>query len=311
MTSAEELAFQQAKARIERNLAEIAGMARDGRIPARDFFQRFLVLTLEAIDAMGGAVWSIDDGRAQVVAEVSFASSGYSSPRQKEWVDKVLSHTVATAKPCIVAVQEHPSPEDGSVGNEVPHPFFYTPVVLDGRAQLVLQVWLKRAGDPRSYGDITAFLDGLLQHACLYMRGVNQTALLERDTSAQNMLRLQTELLGELDPKVLCSTTANYLVDLLRCPLAAVFRRKGKKWQLVAASNQEIVDPRAAQSQTLTDAASLLPESTRRCVSRIRRRGGRRRRSRLGGRGLQGGGMVPFETLQECLEADSAAGLLA
>lgn len=261
MTSAEELAFQQAKARIERNLAEIAGLARDGRVPARDFFKRFLVLTLEAIDAMGGAVWSIDEARAQVVAEVSFASSGYASPRQKEWVDRVLAHTVATSKPCIVAVQELPSEGDGGVGNEVPHPFFYTPVVLDGRTQLVLQVWLKQAGDPRSYGDITAFLDGLLHHACLYMRGVNQAALLERDISAQNMLRLQTELLGELDPKVLCGTTANYLVDLLRCPLAAVFRRKGRKWQLMAASNQEIVDPRAAQSQALTEAASLLPET--------------------------------------------------
>jgi multidrug resistance efflux pump len=261
MTFAEEQAFQQARARIEKNLAEIAAMARDGRIPARDFFQRFLNLTLEAIDAMGGAIWSVEDGQARVVAEVSFASSGYSSANQKLWIDRVLSHTVTTSKACIVAVQEAPPADSGGVGNEVPHPFFYTPVVLDGKAHLVLQVWLKQAGDPRTYGDVAAFLEGLAHHACLYVRGVQQASLLERDLSSRNMLRLQSELLGELDPKILCETTANYLVDLLGCSLTAVFRRKGTRWQLLAASNQEVVDPRAGQSLALSEAAALLSDT--------------------------------------------------
>lgn len=261
MTFAEEQAFQQARARIEKNLAEIAGMARDGRIPAQDFFQRFLALTLEAIDAMGGAIWSVEDGQARVVAEVSFASAGYSSPVQKQWIDRVLSHTVSTAKSCIVAVQDAPPADPGGVGNEVPHPFFYTPVVLDGKVHIILQVWLKQAGDPRTYGDVAAFLEGLAHHACLYVRGVQQAALWERDLSSRNMLRLQSELLGELDPKVLCETSANYLVDLLGCSLTAVFRRKGSRWQLLAASNQEVVDPKAAQSLALSEAAALLPDA--------------------------------------------------
>lgn len=261
MTFAEEQAFQQARVRIEKNLAEIAGMARDGRIPARDFFQRFLSLTLDAIDAMGGAIWSVEDGQARVVAEVSFASSGYSSPAQKQWIDRVLSHTVSTAKSCIVAVQDAPQPDPEGVGNEVPYPFFYTPVALDGKVHIILQVWLKQAGDPRTYGDVAAFLDGLAHHACLYVRGVQQSSLLERDLSTRNMLRLQGELVGELDPKVLCETSANYLVDLLGCSLTAVFRRKGSRWQLLAASNQEVVDPKAAQSLALSEAAALLPDA--------------------------------------------------
>jgi multidrug efflux pump subunit AcrA (membrane-fusion protein) len=261
MTFAEEQAFQQARARIERNLAEIAGMARDGRIPQSEFFQRFLTLTLGAVDAMGGAIWSVEGERAQVVAEVSFASSGYPSPAQKAWIDRVLSHTVSTGKSCIVAVQDAAPAEPGGVGNEVPHPFFYTPVVLDGKVHLILQIWLKQAGDPRAYGDIAAFLDGLAHHACLYVRGLQQAALVERDVSSRNMMRLQSELLGELDPKILCETAANYLVDLLGCSLAAVFRRKGSRWQLVAASNQEVVDPKAAQSLALSEAAAIVPDT--------------------------------------------------
>jgi biotin carboxyl carrier protein len=261
MTAAEQQAFAQARLRIEKNLAEISTLARDGRIPAAEFFQRFLALGVESLDAMGGAVWSVGDGGAARIAEIAFGSAGYYDLRQRGWIEKVLSHVVATAKPCIVAVQDPLPVDTESVGNTVPHPFFYTPVVLDGSARLVLQIWLKQAGDPRHYADIAAFLDGLSHHACLYLRGVQQSAMLHRDASAQRMLRLQEELLGELDPAVLCATTANHLVDILGCPLAAVLRRKGRRWRLEAASNQEVVDAKAAQSLNLAALAEALPES--------------------------------------------------
>lgn len=262
MTASEQQALAQARARIESNMSEIASLARDGRIPPAEFFQRFLDLTLGSVDAMGGAVWSVDQGQAHRVAEVSFASSGYESPRQKTWVDNVLSHTVATSKSCVVAVQDQSPDRENAVGNEVPYPFFYTPVVLDGQTRLVVQLWLKQAGDPRHYADIAAFLEGLVQHACLYVRGVQQKVFLQRDSAARNMLKMHEEILGELDPKVLQAVVANYLVDLLPCHLAAVFRLKGKKWQVMAASNQEVVDPQAAQSQALAVLASKLPERT-------------------------------------------------
>ena len=108
MNTAEHQALAQARARIEQNLSEIASLARDSRLAPSEFFARFLALTLESVDAMGGAVWSIDQGQANRVAEVSFASSGYKSARQKLWIDQLLAHTVATAKACVVAVQEQP-----------------------------------------------------------------------------------------------------------------------------------------------------------------------------------------------------------
>ena len=74
--------------------------------------------------------------------------------------------------------------EGDAVGNSVPHPFFYSPVVLDGRVRTILQVWLKQAGDPRSYADIAAFLDGLAHHACLYLAWGHESALLHRDTKS-------------------------------------------------------------------------------------------------------------------------------
>jgi multidrug efflux pump subunit AcrA (membrane-fusion protein) len=261
MTSTEQQALAQARARIDRNLAEIAGLSRDGRFSPSEFFGRFLPLTLEAVDAMGGAVWLVENEKAVRVAEVSFASCGYGQSPQTEWIDRVLGVVVGNGKPCVVAVQDQLPTSVDAVGNAVPYPFFYTPVVLDGRVSAVLQVWLKHAGDPRTYTDIAAFLDGLGQHACLYLRGFQQRFLQREIAGSRQMLEFQEVMLGELDPRALAAAGANYCIDLLPCALGAVMRRKAKRWDLIAASNQETIDPAADQSQALARLAAVLPES--------------------------------------------------
>jgi biotin carboxyl carrier protein len=261
MTLADQQALAQARARIEHNLAEIAAISRDTRLAPAEYFRRFLALTLEAVDAMGGAVWSVEQGRAARVADTSFPSSGFDEPQQKEWVERVLSMTVSSGKPCVVAVQEQPPASADAIGNAVPFPFFYTPIVMDARVAAVLQVWLKQAGDPRHYTDVAAFLEGLGHHACLYLRGLQHQNMQREVAGSRHMMALQETMLGELDPQVLSASAANYCVDLLPCALGAVMKQSGGRWVLVAASNQETVDPAADQSQALSRLAGALPDS--------------------------------------------------
>jgi len=262
MTASEQQAFAQVRARIERNVGEIASLAQDASLSSGEFFQKFLVLTLEAVDAMGGAVWLVSGPtQANRVAEVSFASCGFEQDKQREWIGRALECAVSTGKPCIVAVQEQVPETPEPVGNAVPHPFFYIPVVLGTETPMVLQIWLKQAGDPRHYAEITAFLSGLAQQASLHLRGAERAVLLKDQARYRQMLGLQETMLGELDPKAVAAGVANYLVDLLPCALSAVAEKKGKRWRLWAASNQETVDPSADQSQALAELIAVLPLS--------------------------------------------------
>jgi multidrug efflux pump subunit AcrA (membrane-fusion protein) len=52
------------------------------------------------------------------------------------------------------------------------------------------------------------------------------------------------------------------MVDLLPCDLAAVLRLRRGDWHLIAASNQDAIDGRAAQSRALSDLAEKLPVTT-------------------------------------------------
>jgi biotin carboxyl carrier protein len=259
MTKTDSEAFARAKAQIERNVAEVAELARDGRLAPGVFFERFLKLAVESLDAMGGAVWEVKDRHLSLVAELSLASSDFGAEPQREWIDRLLTQAATGGRSLVVAASERPAEEGAEIGNNTPYPFFYVPAVLDGRVAIVLQIWLKQAGDPRSYRDLVVFLENLVQQACLYLRGAEHGLLLKRERFLQGFSSLQAALLGELSPKILCTTTANFAVDLVPCHLAATFRRRGKTWELLAASNQELIDTRADQSRVLAALAAVLP----------------------------------------------------
>jgi len=263
MTVSDSEALARAKARVERNLAELESLAGNNRLGAQEFFDRYLALVVNALDAMGGVIWSVENGKSDKFAEVSFASSGYESARQRDWIDKVLLHTISTAEPCAVAVQDTAALQGAAVGNEVPYPFFYVPIKAeDGVVRFILQVWLKQAGDPRAYKEITVFLEGVALYARSFLKLFDESGRAQREVLSAGILKLQDSLLGELRPELLCEATANHLVDILPCDLALVLCFKRGKWRLLAASNQDAIDSRSTQSQVFASLASSLPVET-------------------------------------------------
>jgi len=273
MTLQEQQVFEETRNRIQRNLSEISALARTNT-PLKGFFSRFLDLACDCLNARGGAVWMIESGAWSPVARRAFDSAGYEAdPLQKKWIDSVVAITVSAKRPHVVAADD-PSQgpreiPEGGVGNAVPHPFFYHPVMLGEQCGAVLQIWLPQAGDPSTYGEISTFLSQLCGHAETYLRGWQGAQLAARNDQAQTMLRMQSEFVGELDPKVLHGSAANYLVDLMRADLACVFRKKGRKWVLSAASNQETVDARTVKAQALSRVAEGLAPALQGAVQEV------------------------------------------
>lgn len=265
MTLQEQQVFEQTRNRIQHNLTELATLARSNT-PPKGFFSRFLDLACECLNAQGGVLWIVEGEAFNALAMRDLESSAYeTNPLQKQWIDSVLATTATTRRPHIVAAETAYSAgrklPEGSIGNAVAHPFFYHPIILGEHCGAVLQIWLPYAGDQNTYNDISTFLSQLCGHAETYLRGWQGAQLAARNDQAQTMLRMQSEFVGELEPKVLFGSAANYLVDLLRADLACVFRKKGRQWVLVAASNQETVDARTVKSQSLARLAGELEPS--------------------------------------------------
>lgn len=259
MTETEQQAlFERTRARIQRNLNQIAELSQTCLDP-RTFFPQFLRLAVDSLTARGGAVWVLRGDGFERVAEENFASAQFdANPAQRAAIERALREIERTQKPHIIAACLQPPAPGAETANLLPFPFFYIPVVSDGRLVLVLQVWLNEAGDPRTYQDIAAFLSSWGSNAVIFLRNHQRALFATKNEEYAHLLRMQASLLGELEPREVMSVVANFTADLLKADLACLFRRKGKGWVLMAASNQEVIDQKSHQTRKMTDLAGAL-----------------------------------------------------
>jgi biotin carboxyl carrier protein len=251
MTAAEQQQqFENTRARIQANLNEITEFSRTCLNP-REYFAHFLKLLVDSLSAKGGAVWFQRGDAFGRIAENDFASSQYEeNPAQRGAIDRLLVETAKTRRPYAVPAAQQAAPES-QVTNTTPYPYFYAPI-SDDKNLLVLQVWLREAGDPRTYHDISAFLTSWSSHALVFLRNHQRALFAAKNEELATLVNMQSVLLGELNPSEVKNVLVNYGSDLFKADLAGLFQRQGKNWRLIAASNQEVVDDKSQQTRKLS-----------------------------------------------------------
>lgn len=262
-TEEQQVLFHQTRARIQENLNEVAQLAHNS-FDGKAFFPRFLRLLTDSLSAEGGALWIPNERGFEQIAAVNFASSRFEdSPAQRRAIEAVLTQIGQNRQPLIVAAADRTF-NTQSIGNDenasnLTHfPFFYVPISLGEKLVLVVQIWLREAGDPHSYQEISAFINTWASHALIFLRNHQGAVAASKNEEFAHLLQMQSSLLGELNPKEVSSVIVNYTSDLTRADLVCLFRKRGKKWQLVSASNQEKIDEKSQQSQRLVALAGDL-----------------------------------------------------
>lgn len=259
MTVGEQQAlFERTRVRIQQNLQEVSALAE--RASGGDqFFPAFVRLAVDSLSGIGGALWHAGKVGLECIVAQNFESSQFNeNPSQKRAVEHVLAEVAKLGRSHIVPPGGR---SDSEAVNSTAFPFFYAPVIHDGRVAFILQVWIPDNGDPKTYHDINSFLHSWCQHAVVFLRNQQRAALAGRNEELNLVVRMQAELLGELDPKEVAAVTVNYACDCLKADLVGLFRRHGKSWRLIAASNQEVVDHKGQQTRELGRFAETLEDA--------------------------------------------------
>ena len=61
-------------------------------------------------------------------------------------------------------------------------------------------MWLRGAGDPKTYPALVTFLNSVCVHAANFLKGRQGEAAIARNQEYEQMLRYEGEIVGELDP---------------------------------------------------------------------------------------------------------------
>ncbi len=273
MTEQEKL-LEATRAQIRQHVAEIAELARTVTDPG-GFFPEFIHRVVASLNAQGGVVWGLDGaGGFAPLADLAFATCGYvEGERQARDIGRVLGEGVRTRRPCIVnpaASPEDAAPsaaeQDQTILNRTVHPFFFVPIpVGDGEhapVGAVLHVWLKAAGDPKTYPTLVTFLNQVCAHAAGFLRTRRGEAAVVKNAEYEALLRFQGDLIGELDPAKVSRAAVHHVLDLLGASRVGLLQRVRGRWTLLHASHQDTIDARSVLVRAFGDLAARLPAAT-------------------------------------------------
>lgn len=266
----QEQLLEQTRAQIRQQVAEITELARTSRNGA-EFFREFLTRTVTALNGQGGAIWLPGEtGDCQLIAQVNFASSAYhESERQRRDIHRVLGETLKNRRAFIIGAvspDAAPSLPGQPVGEEIqnttPYPMFFIPVPSgENQIGVILHVWLRAAGDPKTYPTLVTFLNSLCVHATSFLKARQGEVAISRNQEYENMLRCLGDLNGELDPAKVGRSAVNHFTDLFNASRCSLFHQAGGRWRLEQVSNQETIDQRSELVVQLCALAARLPVS--------------------------------------------------
>ena len=264
----QEQILEQTRAQIRQQVAEIAELARTSRNGV-GFFRDFIHRLVAALNAQGGAVWLPGEaGECQLIAEVNFPTSAYhENERQRRDINRVLAETQRNRRPFIVGALSPDVPPPGptnadEIMNATPYPMFFTPVMpVENQVGVIVQVWLRAAGDPKTYPSLVTFLNSVCAHAANFLKARQGDVVISRNQEYEHMLRFQSEFIGELDPGKIGRGAVNHFTDLFNANRGSLFHLVGGRWRLEYVSNQETIDQRSELVGALCRLATRLPVS--------------------------------------------------
>jgi hypothetical protein len=272
---APETRFVRTHADLQKFLDEIAYLSRS-ELPVGEYLGRFLQLTLAALGCQGGAIWLTQGADFQRASSLRFNETEYDSDEvQRKSIQNALRDCAQNRRPVVVG----PSPSDAdatpqdpkpnAIINHTPYPFFYVPVLVEVSGTMavlgVLLVWAPPNVDPKSYKDFVGFLQAAAKQMAVFLRARRIESLAASTEKLQQLLRLVTELTGQLDRTMLAGAVVNWAREITGCDRCAMFGcRPDGRLEALAVSNVEVVDQKSAlvQSQCRLAEDALLADQS-------------------------------------------------
>ncbi len=155
-----------------------------------------------------------------------------------------------------------PSATGEEIGNATPYPMFFVPVIVDEtQIGAILHVWLRAAGDPKTYPTLVTFLNQVCSHAANFLKARQGEAALARNQDYEHMLRTPGRFRRRTRPAQAWPRGGESFRRSVRGEPRDAVSPGGGAWRMEFASNQETIDQRSETVTRLRTLAARLPVS--------------------------------------------------
>jgi multidrug efflux pump subunit AcrA (membrane-fusion protein) len=263
--SVDEEAILRAKQEIQSLVQEVVHLSKSEAEPT-EFFAALLDKSISALAAIGGVVWTIEEGAGfKLEYQVNLQQTGLAEdPAAQTQHARLLSHIVQRGESTLVAPHSGTGVgEDGDATAANPTSFLLVvaPIKTDRGVDGLVEIFQRTGARPTTQRGYLRFLEQICDLAGEYMKTRRLRHFATKQTLWEQLENFTAGVHERLNSRETAYTIANEGRRLIGCDRVTVVIRKGGKYVVEAISGQDTFDKRSNVVRLLRNLSTVVCKS--------------------------------------------------
>jgi multidrug efflux pump subunit AcrA (membrane-fusion protein) len=237
--------IDQTRQQLRTLVHEIEGLSRSEVTPG-EFYEGFLTRVVSALAAIGGAVWTIEDGGGLKLSyHMNLQQARLGDNEEDQQRHGRLLHKVATDGEGMLVQPNSGSGENGAAYNPSDYLLILGALKADQEVQGVVEVFQRAGGRPNVERGYLRFVTQMCELAGDYLKTRHLRSFADRQVMWSQLEQFTRLVHESLDPRQTAYTIANEGRRLIGCDRVSVALKRGGRCRIEAISGQELLDNRS------------------------------------------------------------------
>lgn len=254
--------IEETKQQIRSLVGDIARLAKSELSPEQ-FFQQFLDRIIEALAAVGGAVWlRTQEGNLELKYQNNLRLAGlHESQEAQARHGKILYQVVTSGEGALISPHSGAGGTDDAASNPTEFLLVLGPLKSDQQTEGVVEVFQRPGARSNTQRGYLRFLLQMCELAGEYLKTRQLRTYTDRQALWNQLDNFTRIAHASLDPRQAAYTIANEGRRLIDCDRVSVAIRKGSKCYIEAVSGQDTFDKRSNTISLLNRLATAVVAS--------------------------------------------------
>ncbi|MBL9125498.1 MAG: HlyD family efflux transporter periplasmic adaptor subunit, partial [Planctomycetaceae bacterium] len=236
---------EETKLQIRSLVAEIAELSRSDVAPL-EYYTEFLNRVVQALAAIGGAVWAPGDtGALELQYQINLQRTGLAeNPQHLQQHGRMLHQVIQSGDGMLVAPHSGAAGAD-QAGNPTEFLLVMVPLKVEQKVQGIVEVFQRPGGRPETQRGYLKFLLQMGDLAADYLKSRQLRQYTDREQLWSQLENFTRTAHTSLELRETAYTIANEGRRLIECDRVSVALRKGRHCRIEAISGQDTFDKRS------------------------------------------------------------------
>jgi multidrug efflux pump subunit AcrA (membrane-fusion protein) len=260
----DEDAVLRAKQEIQTLVQEVDELSKS-EIEQADFFAAMLDKAVAGLAALGGVVWTIEEGQPfKLEYQVNLQQTGLAASQTAQMQHaKLLTQIAHRGEPMLVAPHSGTGEDGGDAAAANPTDFLLViaPIRTDRGVDGLVEIFQRTGARPTTQRGYLRFLVHICELAGEYLKTRRLRHFVTKQSLWEQLEGFTSSVHTKLDSRQTAYTIANEGRRLIGCDRVTVVLRKGGKYVVEAVSGQDTFDKRSNIVRLLRDLSKVICRS--------------------------------------------------